>query len=110
MCHSPKGHWDDVNRAQRSDRAACLWHESLLGLVENFSGLEKCMKSWAKSAEKIKNEFQAEAALYNLSPRLIYAVVFTPLVVTVFLTLLSTPPFLQLHPFIWGENMLVETI
>jgi len=50
------------------------------------------------------------ASLYQLTSRDIKWVIIPPFLVALILTLLSSPAFFDLHPYLWGENKIVETI
>jgi len=47
---------------------------------------------------------------YRLSGQVVQWVLITPFFLALLLTILSTSPFLDIHPIIWGENKLVESI
>jgi len=53
---------------------------------------------------------QATACRQALSPAAIWAIILTPPTIIAILTVFSLPVFYDLHPYIWGENKLVESL
>jgi hypothetical protein len=66
------------------------------------------MKPPEPPVRRPKGTHPAGAVQYRLSQPWIKAISAAPILITLGLTALSLPVFLGLHPYIWGENKLVE--
>jgi hypothetical protein len=70
---------------------------------------EELMKSGNPDKGKPSGVTRAGAEQYAISPGLVKWIFFSPFLIVLVLSILSTPPFLDLHPYLWGENKLVES-
>jgi hypothetical protein len=68
------------------------------------------MKPSETAVRRPKGSHPAGAVQYRLSQPWIKWIAAAPILITLGLTALSLPVFLRLHPYIWGENKLVENM
>jgi hypothetical protein len=68
------------------------------------------MKSRQTISDTVKQKIKIARDKYRLSGHLVVWILITPFILILLLTVLSTTPFLDIHPIIWGENKLVESI